>query len=340
MVERELLGVAELLVDLDGIRQNTAAVVTLLRERGLRLVAVTKGCLGDARVAQAMLDGGAAALADTRDANLRRLRTAHPDVELHRIYLPPLSAGFESGDVAYVSSVDGARAVAARVAVGERRRVLLMLETGDYREGVTEEGLESLARAVAGDPSLDLAGVATNYACFQGGPDGLRGSVEAVAAAARRLRAHGWETPVVSAGNSSVLAFVRAGERLPPEVTELRCGEALLLGQDALLYQPLPGCRQDACRLRVEVLEGYTKRARGRAARRLVLGIGRQDVGSGAVRFVDPGLSDLGRSSDYLVAGVDIGSSDVGPGDHVEMVPSYAALVAAWTSPFVEVRLV
>jgi ornithine racemase len=332
--------VAELLVDLDGIRQNTAAVVTLLRERGLRLVAVTKGCLGDARVAQAMLDGGAAALADTRDANLRRLRAAHPGAELHRIYLPPLSAGFESGDVAYVSSVDGARAVAARVVAGERRRVLLMLETGDYREGVTEQGLESLAHAVAGDPRLELAGIATNYACFQGEPDGLRGSVEAVAAAARRLRALGWDTPSVSAGNSSVLALVRAGERLPPEVTELRCGEALLLGQDALLYQRLPGCRQDACRLRVEVLEGYTKPARGPAVRRLVLGVGRQDVASGAVRFVEPGLHDLGRSSDYLVAGVDAGGPDMGPGDLVEMVPGYTALVAAWTSPFVEVRFV
>lgn len=330
----------ELLVDLDGIRQNTAAVASLLRERGLRLVAVTKGCLGDARVAQAMLDGGAAAIADTRDANLRRLRAAHPDVELHRIYLPPLSAGFESGDVAYISSVDGARAVAGRVASGEPRRVFLMLETGDYREGVTEEGLESLAHAVAGDPRLELVGIATNYACFQGEPDGIRGSVEAVAAAARRLRARGWDTPSVSAGNSSVLALVRAGERLPPEVTELRCGEALLLGQDALLYQRLPGCRQDACRLRVEVLEGYTKPARGPAVRRLVLGVGHQDVGCGALRFVEPGLCDLGRSSDYLVAGVDAGGPDMGPGDHVEMVPSYSALVAAWTSPFVEVRFV
>lgn len=330
----------ELLVDLDGIRQNTAAVVKLLSERGLRLVAVTKGCLGDARVAQAMLDGGAAALADTRDANLCRLRAAHPGVELHRIYLPPLSAGFESGDVAYISSVDGARAVAAGVAAGGRRRVFLMLETGDYREGVTEQGLESLARAVAGDSRLELAGIATNYACFQGGPDGIRGSVEAVALAARRLRTRGWDTPAVSAGNSSVLALVRAGEQLPPEVTELRCGEALLLGQDALLYQLVPGCRQDACKVRAEVLEGYTKPARGPTVRRLVLGVGHQDLGSGAVRFVEPTLHDLGRSGDYLVAGVEVGGPDLGPGDHVEMVPSYAALVAAWTSPFVEVRFV
>ena len=65
---------AELLIELEGIRANTAAVHGLLGRHGLQLIAVTKGCLGDPRVAGAMLAGGAAALADTRDANLRRLR--------------------------------------------------------------------------------------------------------------------------------------------------------------------------------------------------------------------------------------------------------------------------
>lgn len=328
---------AELLVDLGGIRQNTAAVVRLLSDRGLRLVAVTKGCLGDPKVAAAMLEGGAAALADTRDANLRRLRAAHPGVELHRIYLPTVAADFEPGDVTYVSSVDGARAVAARPWPGGRRRVVVVLETGDYREGVTGEGLESLVGAIVGDPRLELAGIATNYACFRGEPHGIRASVEAVATAAGSLRARGWEVPLVSAGNSSVLALIRAGERLPPEITELRCGEALLLGQDALVYQALPNCRQDACVLRAEVLEGYTKAAAGQAGRRLVVGVGQQDLGTGAVRFTHPGLFDLGRSSDYLVVGVEPGGPVLGPGDYVEMVPSYTALVAAWTSPFVEV---
>jgi predicted amino acid racemase len=142
-----------------------------------------------------------------------------------------------------------------------------------------------------------------------------------------------------------VLWLLKRGDRLPEEVTELRCGEALLLGQDALCFEPLPGCLTDACVLRAEVLEEYTKSSetssepasQGRV-RRVVLGIGRQDLSRGSVRFLDPGLAEVGRSADYLVAEVAAGSSAPAVGQVIEMLPAYEALVAAWTSPYVEVR--
>ncbi len=123
-----------------------------------------------------------------------------------------------------------------------------------------------------------------------------------MARAAAALRAAGLLTPRVSGGNSSVVWLLVQGESLPPQVTELRCGEALLLGQDALFYQAIPGCRSDACVLRAEVLEEYTRPASEGGARRLVLGVGRQDLCTGRVRFVRPGLEEVGRSADYLVA--------------------------------------
>jgi predicted amino acid racemase len=91
--------------------------------------------------------------------------------------------------------------------------------------------------------------------------------------------------------------------------------------------------------LRAEVLEGYTKPVREGERRRLVLGIGRQDLGSGSVRFLDAGLRELGRSADYVVVEQDGGDRRVDVGDMVHMIPSYEALVAAWTSPYVELRL-
>jgi ornithine racemase len=356
----------ELRVDVEAVGHNTEAVAALLRERGLALVAVTKGCLGEPRVAAAMLAGGAVALADTRDQNLARLRAALPGAELHRIHLPSLSEPFEPGDVTYVTSLGGAAAVAATVTtVGARRRarrsvagrsapggtavprrVMIQVETGDEREGVPEHLLLELAGFIAEESRLVLDGVATNYACFLGPPASLEASLEAVAAAAAALRAAGFAAPRVSGGNSSVLWLLAEGAVLPEEITELRCGEALLLGQDALHYRPLPGCRQDACIIRAEVLEEYTKPAlRGPAtasqgpSRRIVLGIGRQDLGGGAVTFLAPGLTEVGRSADYLVAEVADGASARPVGAPVEMRPAYEALVAAWTSPYVEVRL-
>jgi predicted amino acid racemase len=338
----------ELRIDVDAIGRNTEAVAALLRGRGLDLVAVTKGCLGDPRVAEAMLAGGAVALADTRDTNLRRLRGALPGAELHRIYLPSLVEPFEPGDVTYVSSREGGAAVAALDGYSDvarahgaagPRRVMIQVETGDEREGVPFDGLLDLAMEIAGNRWLRLEGVATNYACFKGKPEGIRESVETIARAVRALRASGLTVDRVSGGNSSVLSKLAEGEDLPREVTELRCGEALLLGQDALYYRPLPGCRTDACVLRAEVVEEYTRPAAGAPALRLVLGVGRQDLSSGAVRFEQPGLRETGRSADYLVVEADVECSKIPVGTMIDMIPAYEALVAAWTSPYVELKL-
>jgi ornithine racemase len=329
----------ELRVDVDAIGRNTEVVATLLRDRGGALVGVTKACLGEPRVAAAMLAGGAIALADTRDLNLARLRAALPGAELHRIHLPSISEPFDPADVTYVSSAAGAAAVAALGSPAEPRRVMIQVESGDLREGVPEEELLELAAIIAADRRLTLEGVGTNYACFLGEPYGIDRSVESAARAARALRAAGHEVTRVSGGNSSVLWHLRPGDMLPREVTELRCGEALLLGQDALFYEPLPGCVRDACVLKAEVLERYTRPTPAGLAERLVLGIGRQDLSNGAVAFREPGLFEIGRSADYLVIEVADGFEAPAVGSFVEMRPAYEALVAAWTSPFVTVEL-
>jgi ornithine racemase len=148
--------VPELRVNVDTIGRNTAAVASLLRGIGVELVGVTKGCVGEPRVAAAMLAGGAVALADTRDLNLARLRAALPGAELHRIHLPSVSEPFDPADITYVTSREGAAAVAALGSAGAPRRVMIQVETGDEREGVPVEELVTLAGGVAAEPRLRL----------------------------------------------------------------------------------------------------------------------------------------------------------------------------------------
>ncbi|HZJ03399.1 MAG TPA: alanine racemase [Thermoleophilia bacterium] len=334
---------AELVIRPDAIRDNAAAVRALLARRTLlgerreapRLIGVTKVCLGDPTVARAMLEGGAAALADSREPSLARLRAALPGVELHRIHLTAGDAQRELADVFYVSSPAGLEGLDGR---GGRAEVMALVETGDQREGAPLEELHDLARKIALGPGTRLRGVATNFACFAGRPEHAQASVEMLAAAARGLEAGGVAVPEVSGGNSSLLGLLMDGVGLPLEVTEIRCGEALLLGQETLRFRALPGGRQDGCRLRAEVLERYTKSFFEVGSQRVVLGLGSQGLGNAPVRFLRPEMSEVGRSSDYLVAEVAAGAQAPEIGAVVEMIPSYHALVAAWTSPFVEVR--
>ncbi len=328
---------AEIRIDLDGIRGNTAAVVRLLSPRGLRLVGVTKGVAGEPRVGRAMVEGGAVALADTHDSHLRRLRAALPGVELHRILLPPAHGPFEPGDVSHITSIASAARVASLGSSEISRAVMVQIETGDLREGAPVEEVVRLAAHVDAEPRLRLEGLSTNYACFSGDPPGIDASLQVLAEVVADVRAAGLHVPRVSGGNSSLLGLVAGGRSLPTEITEVRCGEALLLGREALHYRPVPGCRQDAVLLRAEVVERYTKRVAGRAGERLVLAIGHQDLGAGTVVFCEPGLRELGRSSDYVVVGVEAGTVSPEVGDMVQMLPDYVAMAAACTSPFVEV---
>jgi len=333
----------ELVIRPDTIRDNAEAVRALLgrptllgeRREPPRLVGVTKACLGDPTVARAMLEGGAAALADSREPNLARLRAALPGVELHRIHLTAGDAQREWADVLYVSSPAGLEGLDG---CGGRAEVMVLVETGDQREGAPLEELHALARKTALGPSTRLRGVATNFACFAERPEHVQASVEMLAAAARGLEAGGVAVPEVSGGNSSLLGLLMDGVGLPLEVTEIRCGEALLLGQETVRFRALPGGRQDGCRLRAKVLERYTKEFSEVGSQRVVLGLGSQDLGNAPVRFLRPEMREVGRSSEYLVAEVTAGAQAPEVGAVVEMIPSYYALVAAWTSPFVEVR--
>ena len=286
----------ELVIRPDAIRENAEAVRALLAQSRLRgeqspaprLIGVTKACLGDPTVARAMLEGGAAALADTREPSLARLRAALPGVELHRIHLSAGDAHLEGADVLYVSSSAGLQRPAGR---GGPAEVMILVETGDQREGVPLEKLPDLAREVAAGPGTRLRGIATNFACFAGRPEHVQASVEMLAAAARDLEQGGVAVPAVSGGNSSLLGLLMDGVALPLEVTEIRCGEALLLGQETLRFRPLPGGRREGCRLRAQVLERYTKAFSQGARQRLVLGLGSQDLGSAPVRFLRPEIS-------------------------------------------------
>ena len=123
-----------------------------------------------------------------------------------------------------------------------------------------------------------------------------------------------------------------------------------MLGVETLARQPLPGLRQDAFRLSAEVIEVQRKPsvptgeicqdAFGRTPefvdrgweRRAILALGRQDCIPEGLRPVTGGSRgawrQLGSPDPGGRAGLDVG-------EEVEFFPSYGALLAAMTSPYV-----
>lgn len=338
---------ASLTINLEKIEHNARLVAELLRPHKVKLTGVTKGCLGDPLVAKAMLAGGAAALADSRLENISRLRASFPDLQLQLLRTPgdSFSAAGARADLFFVSGFQQAAQLAV---LSPGVRVCLMIDTGDGREGVPAVDAPGEARKISSIAGIRFAGLATNLACARK-TDSLN---ECLALFDKTLRqidpcpagtSAGGSLPVASAGGSGLLQTLIWGN--PPHsvqsvfkpLTHIRCGEAILLGSipgKSDLF--LPGAHRDAFQIEGRVLEVNEKRGRLQA----LLDFGLQDVGSAAIFPMAPGLSPASITSDYMTLTCDRKAPLPSAGDSLTFIPTYYALMAAMTSPFIEKRYI
>jgi predicted amino acid racemase len=340
-------------VDLAKVGHNARTLVADLGAKGIAVTAVTKATVGSAEVARTLVDAGVARLGDSRVENLEALHRSGVRADTVLLRSPMISQ--VDRIVAVASSSCNTEAVvvdALSEAAGRQGRthgVLLMVEMGDLREGVMPADLAGLVTRVTALPHLRLDGVGTNLACQSGmAPDET--NMGRLSELVTDVEAQtGVSIDRVSGGNSANLDWASSGAPVG-RIDDLRLGEAILLGREALRRRPLDGLHLDAFTIVAEVIEvqvkptlpwgrmtstafGTTERAgdRGEVAQAIVA-LGRQDVAPDGL--VPPaGMEVLGTSSDHLV--LDVGSQVVAVGDELAFQPDYPALLQAMTSPFV-----
>jgi predicted amino acid racemase len=346
-------------VDLDKVEHNARTIVELCARPGIRVTGVTKGLCGDPEVARAMLRGGVESLGESRLENIGRLRAGGVDAPVLLLRIPSRSHVERAVELAAVScnsdlGVVEALAAAAR-SHGRPHGVILMVDLGDLREGVWPDRAVEAAERVAKLAGVHLAGLGANLACFGGvvpTVDNMSALVELAEQVEERL---GARLGCISAGNSSALGLVAAGE-MPARVDHLRIGEAILLGRETIERRPWPGTFQDAVVLHGEVLELARKPSspvgtvgqdamghqpafvdRGWVDHALV-NLGTVDTDVAGLTPVDERLVVLGGSSDYVVLDVSGAHGELRVGDDVAFLPGYGAMVTAASSPYVQLR--
>ncbi|HZL05030.1 MAG TPA: alanine racemase, partial [Coriobacteriia bacterium] len=233
-------------------------------------------------------------------------------------------------------------------------RIVAMVDLGDLREGIMPTDLPAFLEAADALPAIEVFGIGASLTCYGAivpTAENLGELVSLAEAAERQLgrRLH------VSGGMSSSLDALIAGE-LPPRVDSLRIGESIILGVSPVTREPILGLHTDAITISAPVIECLRKpsKPRGVSAQdafggrptfedrgmrmRAICAIGRQDVVPEGIVPLDPRIEVLGASSDHLVLDVDALPEPPRLGDAITFVPSYAATLAAFTSPYVEKR--
>ena len=344
---------ARIEVDCERVRRNAAAVVAMCAARGIEVAGVTKGCCGEPQIARAMLAGGVAQLAESRLPNVRRLRDAGIDAEVLLVRLPALS---EADDVVALtqyslnSEVEVVRALSrAAQAQGRRHGVILMIETGDRREGVMPEDAVAAAAEIAALPGIELSGVGTNLSCIGGVICTIENQNLVVETAEQIERALGIRLRWVSGGHTGSLPWVNENT-LPARINHLRVGEGILNGTEQCTWYELPVPHRDAFRVYAEVIELKTKPSLPEGPigpdafmniphwedqglrRRAILALGEHDLRTNCLLPTRPGVSIVGASSDHLVVDVTEADPPVRLGEELEFDVLYAAMATAWAS--------
>jgi ornithine racemase len=336
-------------VDCEAIRRNSEGAVQACSPHGIEVLGVTKACCGHPDVARAMLAGGIRKLADSRLQHVLRLRQAGIDAAVTLLRLPSASEAdlvVRLTQVSLNSEPQTVRALSsAAQAAGLTHRVILMIETGDRREGVMPDDALATAREMSQLPGIELIGLGSNLACIGGvlpTPHNMQLLVDVVDEVERGL---GVRFAVVSGGKTDHLDLLGRGE-MPARVNQLRIGHGILLGP-ALPEMPLPYPFSPVFNVVAEVIELRTKPslpegpiavdAFGRVPqwqdigprRRAILALGRQDLDVESLRPRRAGVTFVGASSDHTVLDVTEAEPPVHLGEELELEPAYGAVATA-----------
>jgi len=342
-----------LAIDLGKIEHNAHTLVTRLARSGISVMGVTKAVLGDPEIASAFFRTGVSGLGDSRIENIETMRRAGIRSEITLIRTPMLSQidrVVRHADMSFNTELDVISALSSAAQKSNKTHgVVLMIELGDLREGIMPGDMLKTVEALRRLPNIVFKGIGANLACLSGISPSVANMTELSELANSIDAKFGPITDIVSGGNSANIEWALSGADTG-RINNLRLGEAILFGREALHRQPIDGLHQDAITLIAEVIETKIKPSlpwgnvaqnafgeinhssdRGPTSRAIVA-IGRQDIDPTGIS-PPPGFEILGASSDHLV--LDVSSGHVCVGDEIPFQINYSAFLRAMTSPFV-----
>jgi len=345
-------------IDLDKISYNASLLKKWYGKKGIEVTGVIKGVAGSVPVAKALYLSGINNLADSKIANIRKMKEAHIPATYILLRSPALSEVVDTVSYADISMNTELEIIRALDQEAKRQRkvhsIIIMVEMGDLREGILPKDLPAFLHAVLNLKGVRVVGIGTNFACYGGiipTPKKMQEFSELVKSMVDKFQL---ELTFISGGNSANYQWMQSVEDVGC-INNIRLGESILLGTDPVSQKPIPGLYHDAFRFVAEVIESkrkpsvpYGKRAsngfgekvhfedRG-VIRRAILGVGRQDVLVSGLKPLS-GVEILGSSSDHII--LDAKNIDLKPGDEVAFIPNYGAMLAAMTSPYVHKQYV
>ncbi len=357
----------KLSISLAGIENNAQVIKSLCDDKGIKITGVLKSSNSYKEsyipIAGAMKRGGIADFGDSRMATIIRMRELGFEESLMLIRIPMAS---EIEDlVKYAqSSLHSEKETILKLnqealKQGKTHGVLLMVDLGDLREGIEDEGeLLELAQICEKLEGVELLGIGTNLGCYGAiVPDEV--NLGRLVELAEKIEATiGRRLELISGGATSTLPLVFEG-RCPARINHLRLGEGILVARDLeeIWKVHIPGLRMDNYKIQAQVIELKEKFShpigkifidafgsrpsfedRGRR-KRCLIALGKRDIANFDALTPDiGGIEFMGGSSDHGILDVEDAKEEIKLGDILEFNLFYQAMMHAIESCSVSIE--
>lgn len=344
-----------ILIDIKKLQENVEHLVKICTKQGIEVAGVTKGFSAYEPVVESFIRGGVRYLADSRIKNLKRLKDYKlPKIMLRLPMLSEVDDIVQYSDYSLNSELKTIKALShAAIKKDKIHKIILMIDLGDLREGYFyDEELFKDIEEILKLKGIKLAGIGTNLTCYGGvipEEDTLKKLIDYKNTIESKFNI---ELDIISGGNSSTIHLL--DHKIPKGINQLRLGEVLLLGKETAYGNKVKGTYSDAFTLEVQVIEVKEKPSipigkigmdafgnkpsfvdRG-IRKRILCGIGKQDIKITSIIPKDQDLIILGGSSDHLILDASDSEIEYKTGDIIKFDLKYGGILSAMTSEYVD----
>jgi predicted amino acid racemase len=263
-------------IDTGKISHNARIINDRCAGKGISVVGVTKCILAHKAITPLLEYSGIGMLADSRLVNIRRLFQSTNDPSRIMMLRTPMPHETEELVNICATSINTQAETVEKLALHcdrykKHHNIIIMVEIDDEREGLLPEQVELFCRRILEKSKyIHIKGIGTNARCItSNGP--TRESIDILVNLKKELEdSMGLEIDTLSGGNSSIWDMIESGE-LPPQINQVRIGEAIFLGHETASYRDIEGLYQDCFKLEAGIIE---VKIRDNIPYRLILGLG------------------------------------------------------------------
>ncbi|MCC5919810.1 MAG: alanine racemase [Cyclobacteriaceae bacterium] len=347
----------------DKLHHNYNFLETMFKSNGLKWGIVSKLLCGNRHYIKEVIDLGIKEIHDSRISNLKIVKEIDPDTLT--VYIKPPAKLSISDIVRYADISMNTEFHTLQMLSDEAKkqdkvhRAIIMIETGDLREGVMGDNLVSFYEKVFELPNLEIIGLGTNLNCLHGVMPSQDKLVQLSLYKQIIELKFNREIPLISGGTSVTIPLI-LNKQIPRGVNHFRIGETLYFGTNLFTEELIEGMKPDVFELFTEIIEITEKpmvpigelaanpqgeimkideSLYGKTSYRAILDLGLLDIDPKYLIIDDYDFEIVGASSDMLILDLGENVQKYKVGDLISFKLKYMGALQVLNSAYIEKRI-